>query len=118
MSDIDDKNLEMKEMMNKMTRYNKNMKALMELMEKVSEKLDKVLCSGTNGNDVEDKEKMDKIFAKKQIGRPVGTWETKREQYAEMLNKGKIKSPKESTLEYYKIVKVGETYVMVGRDEE
>ena len=117
MSDVDNEQPEIKEMMNKMTRYNRNMKALMELMGKVSEELDKVLSSGTNGNDAEEKEKMDKIFAKKQIGRPVGTWKTKREQYVEMLNKGKIKTPKESTLEFYKIVKVGETYVMVGRDE-
>ena len=34
----------------------------------------------------EEKEKMDKMFAKKQLGRPVGSWDSKREQYLKMLN--------------------------------
>lgn len=53
----------------------------------------------------EEKEKMDKNFEAKQIGRPKGDFESKRKQYLEMLNKGKIKQPKEQTLEYYKITK-------------
>ena len=43
MSDLDDEKPEMKELLNKMSRYNKNTKALMELIGRVSEKLDKVL---------------------------------------------------------------------------
>ena len=61
---------------------------------------------------VNDKERMDEIFAKKQIGRPAGTWENKREQYLQMLNKGKISQPKPATLEYYKIVKLDGEYMM------
>ena len=40
MSDLDDKQPEMAEMLNKFSRYNKNVKALMELMNKAIEKLD------------------------------------------------------------------------------
>ena len=40
MSDLDDKQPEMAEMLNKMTRYNKNVKTLMDLMNKAIEKLD------------------------------------------------------------------------------
>ena len=38
MSDLDDKQPEMAEMLNKMTRYNKNVKALMELNEQGNRK--------------------------------------------------------------------------------
>ena len=102
------------ELTNKVNRLNKNVKTILEMLQTIEEKLE--------GNKKEDdkeenKEKMDKIFAKKQIGRPVGTWESKREQYADMLNKGKIGQPKESTLEYYKIAKVMDTYVLIARDD-
>ena len=120
MSDIDNEQPEMKEMVNKMGRYNKNVKALMELIGKASEKLDELLDwkRKEKTSDVDDeKEKMDKIFAKKQVGRPVGSWDSKREQYLKMLNEKKISQPKASTLEFYKIVMVGNKYVMVGRDE-
>ena len=101
------------ELTNKVNRLNKNVKTILEMLQTMEEKLE--------GNKKEDKdenkEKMDKIFAKKQIGRPVGTWESKREQYADMLNKGKIGQPKESTLEYYKITKVKDTYVLIATDD-
>lgn len=58
----------------------------------------------------DEKEKVEKIFEKKGIGRPTGTYESKQEQYVKMLNEGKIKQPKTETLEYYKIVKVGDKY--------
>ena len=109
------------ELTNKVNRLNKNVKTILEMLQTLEEKLEgnkkedvspetRVLRDKEE-NKENDKEKMDKIFAKKQIGRPVGTWESKREQYADMLNKGKIGQPKESTLDYYKIVKVKDTYV-------
>ena len=52
---------------------------------------------------------MDKIFEKGQIGRPVGSWDDKRIQYKYWINEGKIKQPKEATLEFYKIYKDTET---------
>ena len=112
MSDNDEQQSETKELLNKIGRYNKNIKALMDLMGQVSEKLDKVL--NTNTNNENEKEKMDRIFEKKQLGRPIGSWETKREQYLKMLNENKIQQPKPATMEYYRIEKVGDKYVTMG----
>ena len=60
----------------------------------------------------EEKERMDKIFQKKQLGRPVGDFDSKRLQYLKMLNENKIKQPKTTTLEYYGIDKQGDKYVL------
>ena len=92
-------------------------KPFWKCFKRLEEKLEGNKKEDKEENKENDKEKMDKIFAKKQIGRPVGTWESKREQYADMLNKGKIGQPKESTLDYYKIVKVKDTYVLIARDD-
>ena len=51
----------------------------------------------------EDKEKIEKIFQAKSIGRPSGDYPTKQKKYCDMLNTGKIKQPKSTTLEFYKI---------------
>ena len=115
MSDLDDKQPEMAEMLNKMTRYNKNVKTLMDLMNKALEKLDILVKNkSSNDNDADaEKERMDKIFEAKKIGRPVGTFETKQQQYLKMLNEGKIKMPKSQTLEFYKIERDGEVYKLM-----
>ena len=107
------------ELTNKINRLNKNVKLIMDTLNTLVQKLDVNHTEPKNDEEKEkEKEKLDKIFAKRQVGRPVGTWESKREQYANMLNEGKIKQPKEITLEYYKIVKVGDKYVMIARDED
>lgn len=116
MSDLDDEKPEMVEMMNKIGRYNKNVKALMDLMSKATEKLDEILKwknGGMQNNDADEKEKMDKIFAKKSIGRPSGSFEDKQKQYLKMLNENKIKQPKSQTLEFYRIEKDGEVYKLM-----
>ena len=115
MSDLDDKQPAMAEMLNKMTRYNKNVKTLMDLMNKALEKLDILVKNkSSNDNDADaEKERMDKIFEAKKIGRPVGTFETKQQQYLKMLNEGKIKMPKAQTLEYYKIERDGEVFKLI-----
>ena len=66
MSDLDDKQPEMAEMLNKMTRYNKNVKTLMDLMNKALEKLDILVKNKpTENNDADaEKERIDKIFEK------------------------------------------------------
>ena len=72
MSDLDDKQPEMSEMLNKMTKYNKNVKTLMDLMNKALEKLDILVKNKPAvNNDVDaEKERMDKIFeAKKSADR-------------------------------------------------
>ena len=89
---------------------NKNVKSLMFSIEKLMEKLDNT--NPVENTPEEEKEKMDKIFAKKQIGRPVGDFDTKRVQYLKMLNENKIKQPKTTTIEYYGIDKQGDKYVL------
>ena len=51
---------------------------------------------------VEEEDKMDKIFEKKGLERPVGTWETKRKQYFD-IHSGKVKERSGQTLDYYNI---------------
>ena len=116
MSDLDDKQPEMAEMLNKMTRYNKNVKTLMDLMNKALEKLNILVKNKpTENNDADaEKERIDKTFEAKKIGRPVGTFETKQQQYLKMLNEGRVKQPKSQTLEFYKIEKDGEVFKVMG----
>ena len=82
----------------------------MEMVKTLTEKLDK-----QDVKTPEEREKIDKIFEKKQIGRPVGDYQTKRKQYHKMLLEGKIKEPKEQTLLYYKIFKdySNDTYILL-----
>lgn len=116
MSDLDDKQPEMAEALNKMTRYNKNVKTLIDLMNKAIEKLDVLVKNKpSNDNDADaEKERMDKIFEKKAVGRPRGSFEEKQQQYLKMLNEGKIKMPKAQTLEFYKIERDGEVFKLMG----
>ena len=90
---------------------NKNVKSLMFSIDKLMEKLDNT--KPVEKTPEEEKERIDKIFAKKQIGRPVGDFDTKRVQYLKMLNENKIKQPKQQTLEYYGIQKDGDKYVLI-----
>ena len=53
----------------------------------------------------EEKEKIEKIFQAKSIGRPTGDSPTKQKKYCEMLNSNKINQPKQQTLDYYIISK-------------
>ena len=77
--------------------------------EEVIEKLDYVLellkkeKEKHNVNEENHKDRINKAFEKKQIDRPVGSWEDKRKQYLEWINQGKIAEPKDQTLMYYKI---------------
>ena len=119
MVEIDSEN-ETTKLSSKINVLNKNVKTLIFSIDKLMEKLDNTkpventthqrLASSASPE--EEKEKMDKIFAKKQIGRPVGDFDTKRVQYLKMLNENKIKQPKTTTLEYYGIDKQGDKYVL------
>ena len=88
----------------------------MELMNKAVEKLDILVKNKpAENNDADaEKERMDKIFEAKKIGRPVGTFETKQQQYLKMLNEGRVKQPKSQTLEFYKIEKDSEVFKVMG----
>ena len=89
---------------------NKNVKSLMFSIDKLMEKLDNT--KPVEKTPEEEKERIDKIFQKKQLGRPVGDFDSKRLQYLKMLNENKIKQPKTTTLEYYGINKDGDKYVL------
>ena len=88
------------DLMKKIIIISKNIKTLTELIKNIDETINQ-----PKSNNEDDKEKMDKIFEKKQIGRPAGSFEDKQKQYMDMLNKGRIKQPKSETLEYYKLFK-------------
>ena len=109
MGDLESEN-ETTKLSSKINVLNKNVKSLMFSIDKLMEKLDNT--KPVEKTPEEEKEKMDKIFAKKQIGRPVGDFDTKRVQYLKMLNENKIKQPKQQTLEYYGIDKDGDKYVL------
>ena len=81
-----------------------------KLLTMITEKLDELLKQKPVVNADEDKEKIEKAFEKRGIGRPAGNWDSKRIQYLKMLKDGKIKEPKISTLEFYKIIKDGDKY--------
>ena len=108
MSDTPDER--MTELSKKIGICNKNVKALMEMVKTLTEKIEKPVEKTP-----EEKEKIDEIFKKKQIGRPAGDYDSKRKQYHKMLLEGKIKEPKEQTLLYYKIFKdmSNKTYILL-----
>ena len=109
MVELDSEN-EKTKLSSKINVLNKNVKALMFSIDKLMEKLDST--KPLEKTPEEEKERIDKIFEKKQIGRPSGTFDTKRVQYLRMLNESKIKQPKQQTLEYYGIDKQGDKYVL------
>ena len=98
MSENDDSTIN--DLMKKLVIISKNIKTLTELIKNIDEKINQ-----PKRNNEDDKDKMDKIFQKKHIGRPAGSFEDKQKQYMDMLNKGRIKQPKSETLEYYKLFK-------------
>ena len=104
MVELDSEN-ETTKLSSKINVLNKNVKTLIFSIDKLMEKLDKPVVEKTPE---EEKEKMDKIFEKKQIG----DFDSKRVQYLKMLNDNKIKQPKQQTLEYYGINKDGDKYVL------
>ena len=95
---------------NKINVLTKNVKALMFAINNLMERLDKPVVEKTPE---EDKEKIEKAFEKRGLGRPQGNWDSKRQQYLKMLNEDKIKQPKTATMEHYKIEKDGDKYVLV-----
>ena len=63
----------MEEVLNKITRYDNNVKALMDLMNKAIEQFDLLVIknkSAQNNDADAEKERLDNIFEKKQVGRP------------------------------------------------
>ena len=95
----DEKNSEVKELLEKSAKHTKQLKLVLEKLDETDKKINAVVSA--RPADEDEKAKVEKIFEKKGIGR------------GKMLNDGKIKQPKEQTLEYYKIVKAGDKYSVV-----
>ena len=116
-SDDPVKQSELEELKSKVSKMNKNLNAVLGIVRNIEEKLNagKKEENKENTND-KDKERINKAFEKKQIGRPVGSWEDKRKQYFEWITTGKITQPKEETLTYYKINKdpTNNSYVLLS----
>ena len=91
------------ELSKKIMTVSKNVKLLYEMIKTIDQKLDAKANEPKNNN--EEKEKIENIFQAKSIGRPSGDYPTKQKKYCDMLNTGKIKQPKSTTLEFYKISK-------------
>ena len=119
----DTENNSQNEMLNLLKRIKKHIK---ELDTALNQKIDDIKEWIKNEKQVEnkttdeEKEKMDKIFEKRQIGRPAGDFNSKRRQYFELIKAKKIKQPKQQTLEYYKINydKSTDTYTLLDLDDE
>ena len=107
MSDTSDER--MTELSKKIGICNKNVKALIEMVKTLTEK------QKPAEKTPEEKERIDKIFEARSVGRPRGSFEEKRKQYHKLLLEGKIKEPKEQTLLYYKIFKdlSNNTYILL-----
>ena len=116
-SDNPVKQSELEELKNKVSKMNKNLITIMNTVKNIEYNLNnKKEENKENTNDKDkDKERINKAFEKKQIGRPVGSWEDKRKQYFEWITSGKITQPKEETLAYYQINKdtSNNTYVLL-----
>ena len=98
-----DEQTEMEELKSKINKCNKHITAVLAVVKNIEEKLNTQKVENKVEDDSDKNEKIKKAFEKKQIGRPVGSWEEKRKQYFEWITKGKITQPKEETLTYYKI---------------
>ena len=97
------KQSEMEELKHKVNRMNQNLNAVLGIVK--NKNIEEKLNGKKEENKENDKDRINKAFEKKQIGRPVGSWEDKRKQYFEWITSGKITQPKEDTLAYYKINK-------------
>ena len=102
----DEKINETKEFMEKISKNSKLVKLVLAKLKEINKKIDIIIITKPNN----EKAKVKRIFKKKGISRPTGTYESKQEQYIKMLNDAKTKQPKIKTLKYYKIIKLSDKY--------
>ena len=115
-SDNPVKQSELEELKNKVSKMNKNLITIVNTVKNIEYNLNNKKEENKENTNDKDKERINKAFEKKQIGRPVGSWEDKRKQYFEWITTGKITQPKEETLTYYKINKdpTNNSYVLLS----
>ena len=102
----------------KLTKILSKMNMITKMMKTIHDDVDEIKQKMVTKPENEDKEKVEKAFEAKGIGRPAGNFETKLKQYLDMLNNGKIKQPKDKTLEFYKIAKDKEGKYYLWPDEK
>ena len=108
-----EKDEKLTKILSKMNMITKMMKTIHDDVDEIKQKM--VTKPENNEN---EKEKVEKAFEAKGIGRPAGSFESKLKQYLDMLNNGKIKQPKDKTLEFYKIAKDKEGKYYLWPDEK
>ena len=106
---------EVAKILSKVNMMTKMMKTIHDDVDEIKQKM---VTKPENEEKEKEKEKVEKAFEAKGIGRPAGNFETKQKQYLDMLNSGKIKQPKDKTLEFYKIAKDKEGKYYLWPDEK
>ena len=94
--DKTEKAQKLEKILSKVNTISKMMKTIQDDVDEIKQKMVR-----KTGDD--DKQKIEKAFEAKGVGRPRGSYSEKQKQYINLLNEGRIKQPKEKTLEYYKI---------------
>ena len=100
----DEKTNEVKELLEKNAKHTKQLKLVLAKLDEIDKKIDAV--ASARPADEDEKAKVEKIFEKKGIGRPAGSYETKQGQYVKMLNDGKISNQKLKHLNTIKLQKL------------
>ena len=125
MSDIDEYFDKNDAVMKKLVSCHKQLKIILDSIKSIEFKVDAGLnfnmaMNKIDGKDnAEEKEKMDKIFEKRGLGRPIADFETKRKTYYDMVVSGKIKMPRDTILQYYNIHRcVDGKYVLADKNED
>ena len=113
--DKTEKDEKLTKILSKMNMITKMMKTIHDDVDEIKQKM---VTKPENNENEKEKEKVEKAFEAKGIGRPAGNFDTKQKQYLDMLNNGKIKQPKDKTLEFYKIAKDKEGKYYLWPDEK
>ena len=105
---------------NQVLAFNHRMMELSKKLDKpeVVEKVDDASPEARVLRDEEHKKKMNEIFEKRKIGRPVGSLVEKQQQYFDLVKSGKIKSPVAKTLDYYQITRDENNEWIMNRFQE
>ena len=74
----DEKNSEVKELLEKTAKHSKQLKLVLAKLDEIDKEIDAVVSA--RPADEDEKAKVEKIFEKKGIGRPAGSYETKQGQ--------------------------------------
>jgi hypothetical protein len=86
----------------KLTKILSKVNTITKMMKTIHDDVDKIKNKMATKPEEQEKENIEKICQEHGLGRPSGDYTSKQKQYLDMLNKGKIKNPKNQTLELMK----------------